>query len=414
MLRFLSNNPQRKIDPEIKNAARLFRSSEQTVPVIILCDKNYRSNLYQVLASRSIIVKYDLPIINGFAVEIPLNLVDTLSKEANISYISYDAQVSALMDVSRKAVHADIANKSGYTGKGVGVAVVDTGIYPHDDLVKSKNRIIAFKDFVDEYTEPYDDEGHGTHVAGIIAGNGFASNERYMGIAPEADLIGVKVLDSDGGGKISNVVAGIQWVVDNREKYNIRVMNLSLGAKASFFYSADPIIKAVDAAWDSGIVVVAAAGNSGPKPRTINSPGASSKVITVGASDTKKTPSIQDDTIAEFSSRGPTPHYITKPDLVAPGVKIQSLATDSKYLPSRKAALEKSAVYKTSSGTSMATPVVAGAAALMLQKNPELTPREVKEILRNTAKSLNSDVYSEGKGILDIEAAMNSISSSKK
>jgi serine protease AprX len=414
MLGFMGNNRQAKIDPEISKQTRLFRSDQQTVPVVVLYDKNHRCQISNVLRNYNIKIKYDLPIINGFAAEVPSNVVESLSKDINVNYISYDSEVSALMDISRKAVQADVINKSGFTGKGIGVAVVDTGIYPHSDLTKNQNRIIAFKDFVNNHTLPYDDEGHGTHVAGIIGGNGITSNERYQGIAPGANLIGVKVLNGSGSGNLSDVVAGIQWVVDNRNKYNIRVMNLSLGSKPSFFYFSDPIIRAVDAAWDSGIVVCAAAGNSGPKPKTINSPGASSKAITVGASDCKGTADISDDKIADFSSRGPTPHQISKPDLAAPGVKINSLATNTKYIPTTNSGPEKQVTYKASSGTSMATPIVAGAVALMLEKNPNLTPREVKEILRNTAVTINENPYSQGKGILNIQAAINSISQQYK
>lgn len=394
-----------KLDPEIFKS-NMLRSSDDEVAVIILLDKNIDNSICQHLKNLNLRIKYELPLINAIAVDVPLSMLDKLTQDVNVSYICHDAQVKALMDVSRQAVKADIVNRSGYNGKGIGVAVIDTGVFPHNDLTRDKNRIVAFRDFVNDSSEPYDDEGHGTHVAGIIGGNGQSSNGKYTGIAPEANIIGIKVLNKSGSGNLSDVAAGIQWAVDNKSKHNIRVINLSLGASLSHFYSTDPLIRAVDAAWDSGIIVVTAAGNSGPNPRTINSPGGSRKAITVGASDCKGTVDISDDQIAEFSSRGPTRHQISKPDLVAPGVRINSLATNNKYFPGPGSLIEKATAYKASSGTSMATPIVAGAVALLLQKNPSLTPNQAKDMLLRTAVSLRFNPFAQGRGILDIEALL--------
>jgi len=291
------------------------------------------------------------------------------------------------------AINAPAAWAAGYTGKGITVAVVDTGIYPHPDLTEPANRIIGFKDFVNKKTSPYDDCGHGTHVAGIIAGNGGKSNGQYKGVAPEANLVGVKDLDNTGG-RSSDVIAGIQWVVQNKATYNIKVINLSLGAPATQSYATDPLSQAAGAAWDAGLVVVAAAGNNGPAAGTINTPGINAHIITVGAVDDRGTVDTKDDVIAGFSSRGPTIDGLTKPDLVAPGVNITSLASETSYLPKKnsgpggkpgKAAQaepqEKPAqttitnYYVTMSGTSMATPMVAGTAALILEKNPSFRGR---------------------------------------
>jgi len=266
-------------------------------------------------------------------------------------------------------------------------------------------------------TSPYDDCGHGTHVAGIIAGNGKMSNGQYKGVAPEANLVGVKVLDNTGGGRSSDVIAGIQWVVQNKATYNIKVINLSLGAPATQSYATDPLSQAAEAAWDAGLVVVAAAGNNGPEPGTINTPGINAHIITVGAVDDRGTVDTGDDVIAGFSSRGPTIDGLTKPDLVAPGVNITSLAADTSYLPKKNSgsrgkpgkalqAITQSKpqqttifdYYVTMSGTSMATPMAAGTAALLLEQNPNWTPDEVKKQMMGTAVDMGFAPNEQGAG----------------
>jgi len=208
------------------------------------------------------------------------------------------------------------------TGKGISIAILDTGVAPHPDI---ENKIVAFKDFVNDKEAPYDDNGHGTHVAGDAAGTGVSSGGKYKGTAPDASIVGVKVLNNDGGAKVSDIIEGIDWVIQNRDKYNIRIINMSIGVPSAGF-QFDPIDKAVERAVNAGIVVVAAAGNEGPKMGTIGgAPGNSPLALTVGAIDDKNTIDKSDDEIAPFSSRGPTMDGITKPDLVAPGTNIISL-----------------------------------------------------------------------------------------
>jgi len=362
-------------------------------------------------------IKQDLSLIKSFSAELTPQAIEELAKDGDVVRISYDAEVQASLDTATAAINAPAAWTAGFTGKGVTVAVVDTGIYPHPDLTQPTNRIVAFKDFVNKYSSPYDDNGHGTHVAGIIAGNGVKSNGQYKGVAPDANLVGVKVLDSTGGGRSSDVIAGIQWVVQNQTIYDIKVMNLSLGAGATESYTTDPLSQAAGAAWQAGIVVVTAAGNNGPSAGTINTPGINPNIITVGAVDDKGTVSTMDDVIASFSSRGPTIDDLTKPDLVAPGVNITSLASDTLYLPKKNsgsggktgkaaqaitqakpAQTTISTYYVTMSGTSMATPMVAGTAALLLEQNPTCTPDEVKMQLMSTAVNLGFAANEQGAG----------------
>ncbi len=313
----------------------------------------------------------------------------------------------------------------GYNGAGVGVAIVDSGITAwHDDLTvasRQGQRVTHFVDFVNGRTQPYDDWGHGTHVAGIVAGNGFDTNGTRNAIAPGASIVALKALDAQGRGPISNIIAAIDYAVANRHALNIRVLNLSLGAAVTESYQTDPLTLAAKRAVDAGIVVVAAAGNLGkaadgqPQYGAIGSPGNAPWVITVGASSTNGTVKRQDDTIASFSSRGPTMYdYLAKPDLVAPGFGIVSLsdplssfyATKAQFL--LQGLLESgSTPYLALSGTSMASPVVAGTVALMLQANPNLTPNLVKAILQFTAQEYPGyNELTQGTGFLNARGAV--------
>src|SRR5438105_7712084 len=298
----------------------------------------------------------------------------------------------------------------GYTGAGVGVAVLDSGIATwHDDLTNKSTklypygnqRVAKFVDFVNGRTLPYDDNGHGTHVAGIVAGNGYDSLTEKQGIAPGASLVSLKVLDANGVGTISNIISALGWIATNGKAYNVRVVNMSVGATIKESYWTDPLTLATKKLADMGIVVVCAAGNMGRNAAGslqyggITAPGNAPWVLTVGASSTMGTFTRSDDTMAPFSSSGPSYlDFEAKPDLVAPGTGTVSLAvpgstfylTKSAYLLAGKLPLG-STPYLTLSGTSMAAPVVSGTVALMLQANPNLTPNLVKAILQYTAQA---------------------------
>jgi len=232
------------------------------------------------------------------------------------------------------------------------------------------------------------------------------SRGKHRGIAPEANIVAVKVLDEAGRGNATDALAGIQWVIENRERYNIRVANLSIGTIDAG--SADPLVKAVEAAWDAGIVMVIAAGNNGPKKQSITSPGTSRKAITVGASDDQNSVDIGGSSMKNFSGRGPTLECIIKPDIVAPGCGIISCLTNSPELSEKR--LSKMKVvddyYVQMSGTSMASPRIAGAVALLLSKYPKMTPNEVKLALKRTAVDLRFSRNRQGWGMLDIESLL--------
>ena len=256
--------------------------------------------------------------------------------------------------------------KSFYTGKGIGVCILDTGIYEHIDFT---GRIWAFYDFLAFKRRPYDDNGHGTHVAGLVAGDGTASMGKYRGAAPGCGIISLKVLDRYGTGSQDDVLRALRWIRENRKQYRIRVVNISVGTTCNSKRNHARLLESVEQLWDEGVVVVTAAGNQGPRPGSITAPGSSKKVITVGSSDLLEGRSA-------ISGRGPTAECVCKPDIVAPGNKIMSCVPGKPYS------------YGVKSGTSMSTPLVTGAIACALEKNPALTNTDIKTMLMNSADDM--------------------------
>jgi serine protease AprX len=298
------------------------------------------------------------------------------------------------------------------TGAGVGIAVLDTGIAT--DLKdwntgSGTSRIVASAKFNSNTNSMADGHGHGTHVAGIIAGNSWFANDislrgKYIGIAPEANLINVKVADDSGMSYLSDVVNGIEWVIANRETYNIRVMNLSLVSSVAESARTSVLAAAVERAWFNGIFVVVAAGNSGPN--TMQYPPANDPfVVTVGAADPRNSTTTDDDLIAPWSSYGSTQDSHSKPDVVAPGRYISSaLASNNSMLARSFPSRIVDSSYIWMSGTSMAAPVVAGVAALAFQAHPEWTNDQVKWVIQQTARQLGGATPVVGQGAGQVDA----------
>jgi serine protease AprX len=363
----------------------------------------------------------------------------TLSNQSNVTYISLDRSVAGTLDYTAAAVDAPLAWSYGLDGTGIGIAIIDSGVYSHPDLA---SRVVYRQNFTGGGVQ-YDDYGHGTHVAGIAAGNGKVSNgpgsfRSLRGIASNANILDLRVLDKNGMSSDSVIIAAIQQAVQLKSKYNVRVINLSLGRPIYESCNRDPLCKAVEAAWKAGIVVVTAAGNLGRNGyATVLSPGNSPRAITVGCMKTFQTYPKGDDLIASYSSKGPTYIDLTvKPDVVAPGNLVVSLLAPGSTLQSMYPGnVIAPSYYSTStspaaggyfrlSGTSMATPVVTGAVALMLQKNPSLTPDTVKaRLMKTAAKNFpmasvavdpttgqaypsTYDIFTIGSGYLDVVAAL--------
>jgi len=356
------------------------------------------------------------------SLRIPANRVAALADHLLVDYVAVDEPVLNAMDVAREAANEPVAPapESALKGAGVTIAVVDSGVALHPDI----QTLTAVVDVVGQANPTaalpetsVDPFGHGTHVAGIMVGNGSQSGGVMAGIAPEASLVSVRVLDALGAGSTSDVVAGLQWIGDHKAEYGIRVVNLSLGHPIVEPAADDPLVQAVESLWDSGLVVVCSAGNRGRDGHvTITSPCNSRKVITVGAANDKHTGPIYDDQVASYSSRGPTTFDLfAKPDLVAPGNRLVSLRSPGSYmdmlLPDRRVAADPANPaqqdYFEMSGTSMASPVVAATAALMLQQDPALNPASVKaRLMMSARKAKFGDPLVSGAGYLDILGAL--------
>ncbi|MGN0405393.1 MAG: S8 family peptidase [Bariatricus sp.] len=278
------------------------------------------------------------------------------------------------------------------TGKGIGIAVLDTGIAPHPDL---KERLIAWKDMVHDRENPYDDNGHGTHVAGILSGDGRSSRKTISGMAPKSGIMAVKVLNSKGDGKISHVIGGIRFILQERHRYHIRIVNISIGtAPHPGNEDEDELVYWVEQLWDAGLVVVTAAGNLGPDTCSITLPGISRKVITVGSCLRQTCSNDVSRQAFLYSGCGPTEDCVKKPDITAPGNGIYSC--NYRYpVYSRMPYLKKS-------GTSMATPVVSGSTALLLEKYPDMRNTEVKLRLWESCDDLGLPENRQGHGQINV------------
>jgi serine protease AprX len=379
-------NPS-KIHPRLADRLKLQTLAPAAQPVALPIIVKYRAGIVAPAAAAEGVLStgYTYRIIPASAHTATPGAIDRLSERNDVEMIWYDEKVHTLLDRSVPLISAPLVWQKGFTGKGIKVGIVDTGIDPtHPDFA---GRVIALVNFVDDRTVN-DENGHGTHVAGIVGGSGAASNGKYKGVAPECVFYSAKVLDYRGYGSFSSVMAGIEWAVQQ----GVQVINLSLGADGSCD-GTDAMSETCDAAVNRGVVVCVAAGNAGPGERTVGSPGCAKLVITVGATD-------KSDQIAYFSSRGPTGDGRIKPDVCFPGVDIISCraANTSEGQPVGDK-------YTTLSGTSMATPHATGACAVLLQSKPGLSPHQVKDLVMSSARNLGLDPNTQGSGRGDVYAA---------
>jgi subtilisin family serine protease len=411
--------PNPKLDRELQQRARAPRGSSRVIVQLnpgvspVSADGAIRG-LRGTIGRRLVSV-------GGQVAYLPDSALAALARHPGVRGISLDRRVQGTLERTGATIGATwVRENLGFDGSGVGIAIIDSGVANwHDDL--GSGRVTRFVDFVNFQPAAYDDYGHGTHVAGIIAGNGHDSEGRRRGIAPGATLLVEKVLDATGQGYISNVIAAIDYAIANKDALNIRVINLSVAAGVYESYTTDPLTLAARRAVEAGIVVVSAAGNLGRNAAGeaqyggVGAPGNAPWVITVGASSHNGTTDRADDTVAGFSSRGPSAiDFQAKPDLVAPGVGIESIAEAGSTLWNTKPLMRlwgtvptPAEPYLSLSGTSMAAPVVSGTIALMLQANPALTPNLVKAILQYTAEAHASfNGLTQGAGFLNARGAV--------
>lgn len=402
----------RKSAPDLRKRRLDSPSGQDVVPVILQLNGPASGPLNALLNRNGVHVRKQFRNLNTSVVELPVSVVDELEQYDEVSYVSLDNEIKVLGHITSttgaNAVRAQTtATGASYTldGTGIGIAVLDSGMFiDHKAFMNSSanSRVVYSKDFTSE-NRTDDPFGHGTHVATAAAGAVTAGvTSIYSGITTNANLINLRVLNSQGTGTVSGLLSALDWVMTNRTTYNIRVVNMSLGTPAISSYKNDPVCQAVRRLVDAGVVVVAAAGNDGKDSAgrkqygTIHSPGIEPSAITVGATNTFGTDSRSDDAITTYSSRGPTRGYWTdgfglkhydnmvKPDLVAPGNKLIFAQSAGNAIVTAYPNLHATASnkiyynYMYLSGTSMSAPITAGAAALLLQANPSLTPNMVK------------------------------------
>jgi serine protease AprX len=413
-------NPKERYTAFAQEASEVVSGGK--VPIILSVDN--RESLARVKRALGRLSKgavHELPLVNGVATWIGKNQVEKLfEKLPQGAYISVN---HPLQDVGPFTNHNFIFQEAaedrstagpsetaavrlpgldkvwarGFTGKGQNIAIIDSGIFPHADL---KDRIVGWVDFAEGKKKPTDKYGHGTHVAGLVAGSGQKSGGSIKGVAPEAGLVGVRI------GSIADAIKALHWVIENKDQLNISVVNMSLGDIPSQGWKNDPWAQATQLAIDAGLTVVVSAGNEGPNPGTVATPGILPSAITVGAIDDGGTLSPADDQLTRFSSRGPSFDGLAKPDIVAPGKRIFStLAPSSSFdVPDFPKA---EGGYFAISGTSQSTPLVAGLVALLKQANPNLSQADLQAILKESAhKYPNLDAAAVGAGLVQAEKAL--------
>jgi serine protease AprX len=375
-------------------------------------------------------LKHALAIVGAVSARMKGVQVLKLTRDDDVDYVVKDQRLRAMFDPALDSAKAQtpgiievaapqVWSQLGLTGQGVGVAIVDSGVYPHPDLA---GRIVASIDFTTasptvSSTSSGDPGGHGTHVAGLVAGDGTASGGAFTGVAPRANIINVRVIDANGSSNVSTILRGLQWVLANRATYNIKVVNLSLGATPAASYKSDLMATAAEVLNFAGVTVVVSAGNTGPLAGTVTTPGTDPYVVTVGALDDNGTSLPLDDLMSVFSARGRTTFdYLSKPDLVAPGRKMVSLRSPGSALDTLFADRQVTANgaltadYYRLSGTSMAAPIVAGVVALMVERNPSLSPSQIKKRLKSTATALMfGTAFDRGAGLVNAYKAVSSV-----
>jgi serine protease AprX len=437
-----SSMPGEKMSADLREALRTGQEGAHLRVIVQFDDDAPRQSGSLLQDVGSVALRQFLKL-NTRLLTLPARAAEILAARKEVRYISLDRRVASSGHIAATTGTEDVRIQTspalfGLTtttldGSNVGIAILDSGLDANHVSFKDAlgfSRISASRDFTGEgrTDDPY---GHGTHVASAAAGNGQVAQGAYQGIAPNADIVNLRVLGADGTGTTSGLLAALDWVLTYRTLYNIRVVNMSLGGVAIDSYSNDPVCRAVRRLVDAGVVVVAAAGNDGKDDGgtkiygRIHSPGNEPSAITVGASNSYGTDARGDDTVTTYSSRGPTRSYWTdadgtrhydnlvKPDIVAPGNRVVwAEALNNRIVtnhPELDAGTSVNAARRMMymSGSSMATPVAAGAAALLLQANPRLTPNLVKMILMYTAQPLAGfNMFEQGAGQLNVEGAV--------
>ena len=349
-------------------------------------------------------IVHSINLIPLLAAEVPLGMLPKVANSLYIRKIWNDPPVSLMEGQTFSGKNTDesiiediqehqstshpkapVIPEYDYTGKGIVAAVLDTGIYPHQDLMTPNSRIIGWQDFVNHKTFPYDDHGHGTETAGIIGGNGSSSEAVNKGMAPEAWLVGVKILDQDGNGRLSNIIAGIEWCIRNLPLFNIRIIYLSIPALYQDRFHADPFARILSMAWRKGIAVFAPV----PKQKNVNFHGLPQPLISVASLNQQQAFALDKNHFMNSDSAWDNLNIPSQPDLVVEAEQVVSLNMEDGYTRC--------------SGNTIAAAMAAGGAALVLEKRPSFGPAQIKYFLTKRAKNLGLGKSLQGSGLLNLD-----------
>lgn len=389
----------KKIDPAISRLISI--KKVKNIPVIITFKRPLEAQTESRLKRMGFKIKYHLPFLNAITGKININSFDSISSIVEIAKIYFDGTARLMGNTMKAEDDKENLKAASFqlSGKGITAAFIDSGVYPHPDLVRPRNRIVNFKDYINEFDEPYDDNGHGTSCIG--AAFGASIDGRFKAAAYDCNIICAKAFNSLGYGFYSDILAAMQWIYSMKEKHNIRVLVLPFGA-CSVNKGFDIMSAASESLWKNGFFVCTCSGNLGPHEASIISPGSCGSSFTTGACITSEA----SPRVAPFSGCGPVEGKADKPDAVMPGYKIVTLNADTDYIP-RSKSLSQSKLsgqyYAEISGTSVAASMAAAAAVLLCQKKPNLSPEDIKGMLKRFCISLNELKTAQGVGMIDIK-----------
>jgi serine protease AprX len=392
----------KKVDPAVRNAISVKKVKQ--LPIIIIFRKHVDNIIEARLKRMGMKIKYTLPFINGICGVFPVSKFANLCGILEVDKIFFDSKAYLMgshhNDKNNDSIEQAVNAKNIFlNGKGVTAAFIDSGVYPHPDLVRPRNRIVNFKDFINGIEAPYDDNGHGTACIG--AGFGASIDGKFRTAAYETNIACAKAFDKFGAGFFSDILAAMQWIIDIKEKHSVKIAVLPFGT-ASFSKNFDLLSLASERLWSNGIFVVTCTGNYGPFENSITSPGVSPHAYTTAACSTVELPPRA----ASFSGKGPVYFKCDKPDAIMPGVSVETLNCETSYIPRIKGKGKSSSLpslYTEYDGTSISASIAAAAAALAYQKLGSLSPDDMKSVLKVCAVSINEVKSIQGAGIINIK-----------
>lgn len=386
----------KKIDPNIRNYMKI--NMKRKIPIIICYKDNLKMIKSKILYNGGKI-KHEYQHVKAVSCEMSPYSVDKLSEIPEISYISIDHKASLTLKNAAEAMGIKHARVFSLTGKGIGIGLIDSGVFPHPDLTLKRNAISFFYDLINGFEKPYDDNGHGTFSSGCIAGSGTLSSNTCGGAAPDSNLCVIKAFDASGNGFMSDIIKAMDVLIDLKDKYNIRIICLPFEFPYLNKMKVNPLEKIITNALEADIAVITPSGNLGPQPYSIYFPGNIKDVITVGGCSCNDN-NIKNYRISSYSGRGPTHDGTPKPDIVAPSTAITSLASNISYNPGARIKPGIKNPYTTMSGTSASCALIAGVCALILEKTPELKPCDLKSVLTLSTLSIGENKFSQGNGLM--------------